>query len=357
MVAQHEKKLELLFKTVVVLYIVGYVFHVGVFILSPLLFSFFISLLLYPFATKLEKKGMGRIASSTILILIFIIVVILTFYLVTLAFKSFWSDLPSITEQFETQTSKLIEWTEDTFNYNRNEIADKIKDHSGSIYKQVGVVIGSAYNSTTTIINFVSLCPIYTFLMLLYRNNLKCFIHEISNKNNQTNIFHAFHKIIEVTKSYIYGMGLVIIVIATLNTILLFSLGVKHALVIGFLTALLTVIPYIGTLMGGIITVIITLVTKDSIIYPVLVFGGYTFIQFLEGNFISPKIIGEQVNINPLVAIISLIIGGSIWGIIGMVLALPVAATIRITLNHVEILKPYAHLMETHPEPYKKTSK
>lgn len=348
------QKLDILYKSVILLLIVGYIFHIGVFILSPLLFSFFISLLLYPLATKLEKKGLGRVASSTILIITFCLFVVGTSYLVTIAFKSFWSDFSAITQQFEVQTSRLIKWIEATFNYNKNELADKIKDNSGSIYQQVGTVLGSAYSSTTTIINFITLSPIYIFLMLLYRKNLKNFILEISNKNNRTNIFHAFHKIVEVIKSYIYGMGLVIIVIATLNTILLFSLGIKHSLVIGILTALLTVIPYIGTIMGGVVSVLITLVTKDSLIYPVLVFSGYAIIQFLEGNFISPKIIGDQVNINPLVAILSLIIGGSIWGIMGMVLALPVAATIRITLNHVEVLKPYSHLMETHFDPKKK---
>lgn len=346
-------KLDIIFKTSVLLLIIGYICHIGIFILSPLLFSFFISLLLYPFASKLEKKGLGRVTSSALLIILFAVFVGSSFYLVTLAFKSFWTDFPDITQKFEVQTTRLINWIETTFNYDKDEIANKIKDNSGSIYKQVGTVLGSAYSSTTSIINFITLSPIYIFLMLLYRGNLKNFIFEITNKNNTVNIFHAFHKVIEVIKSYIYGMGLVIIVIATLNTILLLSLDIKHALVIGVLTALLTVIPYIGTIMGGVITVIITLVTKDSLVYPILVFSGYALIQFLEGNFISPKIIGDQVNINPLVAIISLVIGGSIWGIIGMVLALPVAATIRITLNHVEPLKPYSHLMETYINPKK----
>lgn len=348
MAFDNSKKLDIIFKSTVLLFVIGHLIYVGVSILSPLLFSFYISLLLYPFATRLEKKGLGRAVSSTILIVIFILFVALTCYLISIAFKSFWNDFPDITEKFEVQTSRLIKWIEDTFSYDRDEIAVKIKDNSGNIYKQVGVVIGSAYSSTANVIKFITLCPIYIFLMLLYRKNLKKYILEISSRDNRSNIFHAFHKIVEVIKSYIYGMGLVIIVIATLNTILLFSLGIKHALVIGFLTALLTVIPYIGTIMGGVITVLITLVTKDSLIYPVLVFGGYSLIQFLEGNFISPKIIGEQVNINPLVAIISLIIGGSMWGIIGMILALPMAATIRITLNHVQVLKPYSHLMQAH---------
>lgn len=348
-------RLDYLYKTTVVLLALGFILYIGAYIISPLLFSFFIALLLYPYSKKLENNGIGRITSSVLLTILFCFTVLVVVFLAGMAITSFLKDVPDITDKFKTQISFATNYFEDLFHLKDGGISHSISKNSSSLMEKAGTMVSSVFESTSSVLNFIALCPIYILLMLLYRKNLKQFVLRVSTTENRADIFDAFHKILEVIKSYITGVGLVIVIIAVLNTTLLTLLGIEHAFLIGVVTSFLTVIPYIGTFIGGILTVLITIATKDSMVYPVLVFCGYTLIQFLEGNFITPKIVGDQVNINPLVAIVSLVIGGSLWGIIGMILSLPVAATIRITFNHIDSLRPFALLMQTHIDKAEKT--
>ena len=128
-------------------------------------------------------------------------------------------------------------------------------------------------------------------------------------------------KIYEVVHSYLTGLVTVTLIVGTLNTIGLLVLGIDYAVFFGFLAAALLVIPFIGILIGSILPIIIALITKDSPMYAVGVAGVFVFVQFLEGNFITPQIVGSKVSINGLVAIIALLLGSALWGLAGMALS------------------------------------
>ncbi|MEX2379925.1 MAG: AI-2E family transporter, partial [Vicingaceae bacterium] len=146
---------------------------------------------------------------------------------------------------------------------------------------------------------------------------------------------------------YIIGLLIVISIIAVLNTVGLLALGIKYAVFMGILSAALTVIPYIGIFIGALLPVVVALITKDSLFYPLAVIAIFGFVQFLEGNFITPNIIGSKVNVNPMAAIVALIIGAKIWGIAGMILAIPICGILKIMFSHYPRLKPYAILLQS----------
>ncbi len=139
---------------------------------------------------------------------------------------------------------------------------------------------------------------------------------------------------------YLSGLGLVVLINATLATVGLWAIGVSYALLLGILSAVLTVIPYIGTFIGALIPILFAFVTKDSLSYGFGVMGLYVLIQFVENNFISPVILGNSVNVNPFVAVLALLVMSQYWGVIGMLIAVPLTATIVILLEHTESLKP-----------------
>jgi predicted PurR-regulated permease PerM len=112
---------------------------------------------------------------------------------------------------------------------------------------------------------------------------------------------------------------------------------------------LLTIIPYVGIFIGASLPVILALLTKDSAWYAVGVIGLFSFVQFLEGNFITPRITGSKVSINALAAIIALLIGGKILGIAGMILAVPCLGIFKILLSHSKHLSPFVILIEDAP--------
>jgi predicted PurR-regulated permease PerM len=129
----------------------------------------------------------------------------------------------------------------------------------------------------------------------------------------------------------------------------LLLLGIDHAIFFGILSGILTIIPYIGIFIGALFPVIMALLTKDSMWYPAGVVIIFTIVQFIEGNFITPRITGSRVSINALAAIVALLIGGKILGIAGMILAVPALGIIKIILSHTTHLKHFVILIEDTP--------
>ena len=137
----------------------------------------------------------------------------------------------------------------------------------------------------------------------------------------------------------------VTMIVGTLNTISLFLLGIEGAIFFGFLAAILLVIPYIGILIGSLLPIVVALATKDSPMYAVGVAASFFAVQMLEGNFITPNIVGSKISINPLAAILGLLMGASLWGIAGMALCLPMIAIIKVIFDSVPDLQPYGFLV------------
>ncbi len=137
----------------------------------------------------------------------------------------------------------------------------------------------------------------------------------------------------------------VIGILAILNTTGLFIIGLEHAIFFGVFASLLAVIPYIGIIIGSLPPLLYAFLLTDSLLNPLLVIAVFSIVQFLEGNFITPRIVGSKVSINPFVALIALIIGGQLWGIAGMILFVPLIGILRVIFEEIEELRPYGYLL------------
>jgi predicted PurR-regulated permease PerM len=149
----------------------------------------------------------------------------------------------------------------------------------------------------------------------------------------------------KVIQHYIIGMLKVIAILAALNGTGLLLLGIKHAIFFAVFAAILNVVPYIGPLVGSIVPMTFALFTKDSLWYPLGVLICFTINQSIEGHFLTPKIVGSNVNINPLTSLLALILGGTIWGIVGMILFIPMTAILKKILELSPRTEAYAYLM------------
>ena len=148
-----------------------------------------------------------------------------------------------------------------------------------------------------------------------------------------------------VVRHYLYGLLTVIVILAILNSIGLWIIGVDYAVFWASLAAFLSIVPYIGTTIGGLLPFMYSFATADYWWQPLAVIGLYFSVQQLEGNLITPYVVGSNVKINPLIAIISLLIGGVIWGVAGIVLAIPIAAIFKLVFDNIDALKPVGALM------------
>ena len=131
---------------------------------------------------------------------------------------------------------------------------------------------------------------------------------------------------------------------AILNTVALLILGIQYALLIGVITALINVIPYIGGFIGALLFILVALVTKSPVytLYAIVI---YTIIQFVDNYFIVPKIVASKVKINALFAIVVVIAGNALWGIPGMFLSIPVLAIVKLICDNIESLKPWGFVL------------
>jgi predicted PurR-regulated permease PerM len=183
------------------------------------------------------------------------------------------------------------------------------------------------------------------FFLLWYKGNFNNFLLHQATKNQRPELKNILQKIQVTLQKYLYGLLFVILILAVLNSVGLLIIGIDYAIFWGILAAFLAVIPYIGTTLGGTLPFLYALATADNWWQPLAVAGMYVVIQTLEGNIITPNIVGNSVSINPLIALLAILLGGFVWGISGIILAIPAIAIVKIILEHNNKTKTIAFLM------------
>lgn len=308
-------------------------------IVVPMAFAAFLSVVMLPAIKRMEKRKIGTALSIVIVLFATIIVMGLLIWLVVTQVVSLINDLPNLQVRFERSIDQLSSMLLSEFGIS----AVEQKKLLGEFMRSVSVYLGDVLLTTTSTLSTLIQIPIYIFLFLIYRNKFKQFIILLSPRYEEL----GWHRDVEkVVQGYISGLTLVTLIIAVLNCIGLLALGIDHAIFFGILSGVLTIIPYVGIIIGATFPIIMALITKDSMWYAVGVIIVFLVVQFLEGNFITPRITGSKVSINALAAIIALLIGGKILGIAGMILAVPAIGVARILLSHNERLKPLVILLE-----------
>ncbi len=329
----------------ITLVILIYILIIGRSILIPLTFGIFFTLMIAPVCNFLEEKGWNNTAA--IITVFFTIIVILTgvsmlfgSQLITLS-----SDVSNITDKIESAADAILKWTQNTIGISKTEGEQIVNDQMDTIISSPFGYIQQGIASSTTVLANSFLVVIITFLLLLYRKPFRQFIIIQFSKKSREEGEAITSSIQEVVQEYLYGMLLVILILGVLNSLGLWIIGIEYALFWGFLAAMLAIIPYIGTALGGVLPFLYAIATTDTLWQPIAVVVLYGIVQQLEGNFITPKIVGSSVDLNPLFAILALILGGMIWGVAGLILFIPIFAIIKIFFSHIEPLMPVSEIM------------
>lgn len=314
-------------------------------IITPLLFSIIFAMALHPLAAHLERKKCSRLTAVSITIIFFSLVSLGVMWLLAYQITDFSTMLPQLLKKVNQSFSNLQQWADARFHIPPNRQIKEVQKYADGLADSGGAVVGTAVSSTTTMLGNLVLMPLYMFFLLYYRAMFRQFFYEVFSQVKKVKINEVLQKIYGVVHSYLSGLLIVTLIVGTLNSIGLLALGIPSAIFFGFLAALLLIIPYIGILIGAILPIIVALVTKESSMYAVGVAGLFFFIQLLEGNFITPYIVGSKISVNPLAAVLGLLLGGALWGIAGMALALPVTAILKVVFDAVEGLNPYGRLL------------
>lgn len=334
-------RLDKLFKFSVILAITLAALILAKNIFVPLVFGALFSIVLLPLEKRIERRT-GRIPAIIIVLLLAFIVMGLVMWFVIGQITSLVANMDNIQQNLTLYITSLSESVSERLNISLEEQTQYLRNALSTATLYVGdFVVTTSYTAY-----FLIQVPIYIFLFLLYRERFREFFLAL----NPGSDLRWINDIQKVTISYISGLALVTLIAGVLNSIGLLLLGIPNAIFFGFLSGLLTMIPYIGITIGASLPAILALITKDSIWYAIGVIAVHAFVQFLEGNWITPKITGSKISINALTAIVALLIGGKIWGIPGMILALPLVGIAKIIVSYSTDLKPLVILLEDrHP--------
>jgi predicted PurR-regulated permease PerM len=189
------------------------------------------------------------------------------------------------------------------------------------------------------------LLPVYLFMILFYKPLLLEFIHKLFKPEHHAAVTEVLSSTKKITQSYLVGLFFEMLIMATLQSSVLLLIGIDYAIILGIIGAIVNIIPYIGGIVAILLPMIIAYVTKDTLTYPLLVFLSYILIQFIDNHYIIPKIVASRVQINALISVIVVLVGGALWGIPGMFLSIPLTAILKVIFDHIEPLKPWGFLL------------
>lgn len=326
-------------------FIVGIILIEGQSLLAPMAFAALFAAMLQPVSSFLEGLFKNRIFAIFLAFLVVLlpIVTVMTFFSIQIA--TVIGNIDGLFDQILNGFETAVVWLGENLGLSQGEIQSSLTENFSAILDAPLNLITTSLSSSTSIMASILICFIYTFFFLLYRSAFKNFILTQFSRKNREEARVIIYQVQRLSQQYFYGLLLVMIILGFLNSFGLLLIGIKYPFFWGFLGAVLAIIPYIGTTLGGIFPFLFALATTATWWQPLAVVILYFSIQSIEGNFITPKVVGGSVKINPLAAIIALLVGGTIWGIAGLILALPMVATLRTLFTHFDILKPVSELM------------
>lgn len=317
----------------------------GALVIMPILMAFFFALLLMPSFRFFKKHHVPEVLAIFLPIFFLTLIAIAVIWLFSDRVAVLLSDLSQIGHNIAVHLDHLSMWVSNAFGFKPKDQLKLISEQSSKFFSSLQVLLRSALGSLTDAVIFFGLLPVYTYLVMFYRNIFLKFILMWFKPTEQAGVGLTIRQIEKMVKNYLVGLAIQIVYITVLLGGALALFGIKNALLIGLLFALLNLIPYLGALIGNLLGIIITLAASDSAADILIVLGAITVVQFLDNNILMPRIVGGQVKINALVSIAGIVAGGAIAGISGMFLAMPVLSILKVIFDHSEKYRQWGILL------------
>jgi predicted PurR-regulated permease PerM len=343
------KEIQIPFFAKAVLIIIGFfvffaILYIAQSIIVPLVFATIIAIVLHPAVNWLIRMKVNRMIAIAIVFFIAFLVIAAFGTLLIRQVHRVSDTWPVLSEKFNTTITQNIADASVRYDIDPQKLDDWITsakqeliDHGRAAIGQTLVIIGNG-------LVILFLIPVYVFMILYYQPLLQDFIFKLFSENNKGRVRTMVSQTKMVIQRYLVGLVFEFVIVAALNTVALLILGVEYAVLLGIIGALLNIIPYIGGVISVAIYMLFTLVTKSPV-YMLYVLAAYSIIQFVDNNYIIPKIVASKVRINALFSVIVVIAGNALWGVPGMFLAIPLLAIVKLIFDNIDSLKPWGFLL------------
>lgn len=299
----------------------------------PMCYGLLIAIVLYPVCKRLEQYGWPRSLAITAGLLIVVVLFAALLTLLVVQFNIFKQDLPELLNKLKPALLQFQDWIA-SFGIStpaQNQWWQQTLERAGS---NVGSIVSKTLSAGMNSFVTLFLVPVYAALFLYNRKVFVQFLVRLTGQENQPEMQEVLQEVILTYFRFIKGMVLVYVIVGVLNSIGLLALGIRHAVLFGMLTAVMTIIPYIGIFISALLPISVAWITKDSIWYPLGVVAVFGFVQYLEANLIFPRVVGAQLKVSTWATLVAIIAGGLIWGVSGMILFIPFTGILKIVSDH-----------------------
>lgn len=320
------------------------VLYFGKVFLVPIVFGALLAMLMAPMCRRFERWGFSRLLATVGCILILIFVIVGIGAVISNQFSTFMENLSQIQSKGKELLGEMQVYIQQQIGMSPEEQERLVKEQAEKTTQSGPGLAARILAGITATITAIVLSLVVTFLMIYNKEQFEVFFVRLYDDTDTEKVKTIVGQIAQVSQKYLTGRTMSVLIIATLYSIGLLIVGIRNAVLLGGIAALLTLIPYLGTVLGGLFPVLMGLLTQDvqTALWAAVVMIG---IQTIDNYFIEPNVVGGEVNLNALSSILSIIAGGLIWGVAGMIVFLPLFGIIKIVFDHVQPLKPLGYLL------------
>lgn len=340
----------------IILGLIGFFFvlYAGRDIIIPLTFATLFAILLNPIVNFLDRKGVNRVIAIALALLLAMLTCIALFYFLSFQIAHFAETFPTLREKFDALLKTASAWISEKFNVSREKIDAWVEKNRKEGLINATAMLGQTLTTLSNVLVVVFLLPVYMFMILFYKPLLLDFVAQLFERRRHKMVAEVLADTKLIIQNYLSGLMIEMVIVAVMNSVALLLLGIQYAILIGVVGALLNLIPYIGGVIAIALPIIVALATKSPV-YVLLVIAVYLVVQFIDNNFLVPKIVASKVKMNALASIVAVLVGGALWGVAGMFLALPLTAIAKVTFDRIPPLKPFGFVLGDTLPPIGKT--
>lgn len=350
--------------------------------LAPLAVAGLLAMIILPVARWFEKKGIKRGWASLFSDLIIMLFFLLISSVIAIQVNSFVQDWPQMQKELEPKINQFQQYISDKTGISveqqkqvlsnlipggssgeNNQSQNKEHESSDSSQEQKqenqnpldaqsgflgGSILSSAGGVVMQLFSFLGtflLTFVYVFFFLLYRKKISRSIIKLTHADNSDSIRKIISQSATISQNYLFGKLLLLVFLAVIYSIGLSISGLKHAIIISVLAAVFTMIPYLGNFIGYGLAIGMAFLSGSGIMVMVGVTITFVVTQFVENYILQPYVVGEKVHLNPIFTIIVVILGEAVWGVIGMLIAIPALGIAKVIFDNIAVLKPIGYLL------------
>ncbi len=307
-------------------------------VILPFVLGGAVAYMLDPVADRLERAGLGRAMATAVItvvaVLTFVVMILLvvpTLINQAIALVDTAPELARNLQHFLTERFPSLMEPQSTLRQSLVAVGETVQQRGGEL-------LNSVLSSALSIINIVLLfviVPVVAVYLLYDWDRMIASVDDLLPRDHAPTIRHLARDIDKTLASFIRGMGTVCLILGSYYALALMAVGLQFGLVVGFIAGLVTFIPYFDALLGGALAIGLALFQFwGDWISIGLVAGIFVLGQFLEGNFLTPRLVGNSVGLHPVWLIFSLSVFGSLFGFVGMLVAVPLAAALGVVARY-----------------------